>query len=108
MTEDEKYLFDLRGYVKIEMRWPETLAQMNAGWTRAGRGADQGVARADRRRPHLDDVIAWGPSFRRPDGSSPNVSRSSRKSRNRLRLDHDYAIFAAGSGLNLHGPTLWP
>lgn len=109
MTEDEKYLFDLQGYLKIENAIdPQTLTEMNA-WLDAQAEQDP-KWRGQTGNAHLEDVIAWGPHFRNLMDHPRTFPIIKEILGDRLRLDHDYAIFlqAGHKGLQLHGPTLWP
>lgn len=109
MTEEERYLFDLRGYLVVENAIPpETLARMN-GWLDAQAQNDPkwqgGTGNA-----HLENILTWGPDFRALLDHPRILPIMQTLCGEKLRLDHDYGIFLQPGhvGLPLHGPTLWP
>lgn len=104
MTDEEKYLFDLQGYLVIENAIePEALAAMNA-WIDAQAEKDprfHGQPGND----HLDNVLTWGPEFRALLDNPRVLPYLKEILGDTLRLDHDYAIFLqpGGKGMRLHG-----
>lgn len=99
MNEEERYLFDVRGFMVVEGAIPaETLSEMNA-WI------DEQEARDPEWRSGRGSLLTWGPLFR-DLLDNPRVLPYLREILGSdLRLDHDYAIFsqAGGQGLQLHG-----
>ena len=105
MTEEEKFWFDLQGYVVIENAIDkDTLARMNA-WLDAKAESDPHW-RGQQANAHIEYPITWGPDFRALM-THPRVLPIMKEAMGpTLRLDHDYAIFLqpGHSGLALHGP----
>ncbi len=97
MTDEERYLFDLQGYLVVERAIdPEDLAEMNA-WI---------DARADfPREGRAGNILTWGPRFRALIDNPRVLPYLKEILGDTLRLDHDYAIFSerGGKGLQLHG-----
>src|SRR5215470_15115933 len=107
MTEEERYLFDLQGYLVIPGAVePEALARMN-GWL------DTQVEQDPRWEGqtgnlHLEYPITWGPDFLALLDNPVVLPYLRDLLGETLRLDHDYAIFLneGHGGLPLHGPKL--
>lgn len=108
MNEEEKYLFDLQGYIKIEnVLDAATVAAMN-GWI--DRQAEENPAfQSQTGNTHLENVITWGPMFRNLMDHPRTLPVLRALMGDMLRLDHDYAIFLrpGHKGLELHGPTAY-
>lgn len=106
MNEEEKYLFDLQGYLIIENALPpETVQEMNA-WLDAQAEGDP-AWRGQTGNAHIPNPITWGPMFR-DLMDHPRVLPILRDVLgDTMRLDHDYAIFLepGHTGLELHGPN---
>ncbi len=104
MNEEEKYTFDLQGYLRIEGAIDcEALARMNAWVDDQALGdprwlGQPGIA-------HLNDVLTWGPDFRALLDNPVVLPHLKELLGEGVRLDHDYAIFLqpGGEGLPLHG-----
>lgn len=99
MTEEERYGFDLQGYMVIENAIPpDALAAMN-GWLDAQQaiGANWQAA--------YPSLLNWGPEFRALLDNAKVLPILIELLGDQLRLDHDYAIFseAGDSGMGLHG-----
>ena len=97
MTDEERYLFDLQGYLVVENAIePDALAEMNA-WI----DAQEDMSRDGR----AGNLLTWGPRFRALLDNPVVLPHLKEVLGETLRLDHDYAIFSerGGQGLNLHG-----
>jgi hypothetical protein len=109
MTEEERFLFDLQGYLVIENAIPpQALTAMNA-WIDAQAERDPRLY-GQTGNAHLDNPLLWGPPFRALVDHPRTLPILKELLGDRLRLDHDYAIFLqpGHQGLPLHGPTLTP
>lgn len=109
MTDEERYLFDLQGYLRIENAIePEALAEINA-WLDAQAETDPAFG-GQTGNTHLENILTWGPRFRDLLDNPRVLPTLIELLGDRLRLDHDYAIFLqpGHEGLKLHGPTLSP
>lgn len=104
MTDDERYLFDLHGYLRIENAIePGALRRMN-DWLDAKAELDPkftGQPGSDK----LLDVLTWNPDFLNLLDNARVLPYLKEILGNQLRLDHEYAIFLTpgGNGLALHG-----
>lgn len=106
MTEEERFLFDLQGYLILEnVIDPSVLAEMN-GWLDAQAERDPAF-RGGQGNDHLPHPITWGPLFRNLMDHHRTLPILRELLGPYLRLDHDYAIFLqpGGPGLPLHGPN---
>jgi hypothetical protein len=107
MNEEERYLFDLQGYLHLEgVLGPDLLARMNA-WLDEKAEADQ-LWRAQTGNAHIEHPLTWGPDFLALL-DHPRVLPILRELMGEyFRLDHDYAIFLrpGHGGLQLHGPKM--
>lgn len=101
MTEEERYLFDLNGYLAVEGAIePDALDAMNAWIDR------QEAMNSDGRGQHrAGNLLTWGPEFRALVDNPRVLPLLKELLGDGLRLDHDYAIFSerGGEGLQLHG-----
>jgi hypothetical protein len=107
MNEDERYLFDLQGYLHLEgVLSPEVVARMNA-WLDVKAEADP-LWRAQTGNAHIEHPITWGPDFLALMDHPRILPILKELMGEYLRLDHDYAIFLrpGHGGLVLHGPKL--
>ncbi len=104
MNEDERYLFDLNGYLVIEgaldvdtvrrmNRWIDSSAEKDSKW--------HGQPANDK----LTDLLTWGPEFLSLLDQSRILPKLKSILGSHMRFDHDYAIFLqpGGAGLFLHG-----
>lgn len=104
MNDEERYLFDVQGYLVIKNAIaPEALAEMNA-WLDVQAERDP----AFHGRPtneHLYDILTWGSAFRALLDNPRVLPYLKELMGDTLRLDHDYAIFLqpGGMGMRLHG-----
>ena len=104
MNEEERYLFDLQGYLLIENALSaETVAAMNA-YIDAQAAQDprwEGQQGNDK----LENVLTWGPEFLALLDHPRLLPMFKALLGSHLRFDHDYAIFLqpGGGGLFLHG-----
>ena len=109
MNEEERYLFDLQGYLVIPNAIePETVTAMNA-WIDTQAERDE-KWRGQTGNAHIDSPILWGPLFRNLI-DNPRILPCLKETLGaKLRLDHDYAIFLqpGHTGLKLHGPNTTP
>jgi hypothetical protein len=109
MNEEERYLFDLQGYLVIENAIePQALKEMNV-WLDAQ--AERSPAfQGQTGNAHLENTLTWGPHFRNLIDNPRVLPCLTEILGDRLRLDHDYAIFLqpGHKGLELHGPTVYP
>jgi hypothetical protein len=104
MNEEEKYLFDLWGYLVIENAIPaETLARMNA-WIDA-QGQQDPTWRGQPENTKRTDLLTWGPDFLALLDHPRLLPMFKTILGSHMRFDHDYAIFLTpgGDGLFLHG-----
>lgn len=99
MTEEEKYAFDVCGYLVVENAIPaNTLVQMNA-W----------IDEQERKDPHWlqhsPSILHWGPPFLALLDNPRVLPYLIELLGPELRLDHDYPIFskAGAPPLELHG-----
>lgn len=109
MTEEERFLFDLQGFLVIENAIaPDALAKMNA-WLDA-QAECYPHWQGQTGNAHLEYPLTWGPAFRALVDQPRVLPYLKELLGDRLRLDHDYAIFLqpGHQGLPLHGPTLYP
>ncbi len=98
MTEEEKYTFDIQGYLHLEGVLPsEQLAEMNA-WLdeKAAEGMAWGGG---------GSLLTWGPAFRALLDQPRVLPLLTEILGGGLRLDHDYAIISqpGAGGFGLHG-----
>jgi ectoine hydroxylase-related dioxygenase (phytanoyl-CoA dioxygenase family) len=106
MNDEERYLFDLQGYIILRnVIDAPTLTRMNA-WCDAQADRDpkwQGGIGND----HLDYPITWGEDFLALLDHPRVMPYLMEIMGSRIRLDHDYGIFLkpGHKGLPLHGPT---
>jgi ectoine hydroxylase-related dioxygenase (phytanoyl-CoA dioxygenase family) len=109
MNEEERFLFDLRGYLVLpQVLEAETVRQMNA-WIDAQAERDPHW-RGQTANKHVENPITWHPLFQNLM-DHPRVLPILREILgDRFRLDHDYAIFLepGHKGLKLHGPHTVP
>ena len=101
MTDEERYLFDVQGFLVVhEAIAPDDLAEMNA-WIDGQEEMDS-TGRGQHRSGNL---LTWGPTFRALIDNPKVLPVLKELMGETLRLDHDYAIFseAGGAGLTLHG-----
>ncbi|HLJ53583.1 MAG TPA: phytanoyl-CoA dioxygenase family protein [Chthonomonadaceae bacterium] len=107
MNDEERYLFDLQGYLHLEgVLDAETLARMNA-WIDAQ--ADEGPEwKAQTGNAHVEHPITWGPDFLALLDHPRTLPILREIMGEYCRLDHDYAIFLqpGHGGLQLHGPKM--
>jgi ectoine hydroxylase-related dioxygenase (phytanoyl-CoA dioxygenase family) len=109
MTEEERFLFDLQGYLVIENAIePDALAAMNA-WLDSQVERDPQF-RGQTGNAHLENPLTWGPHFLALVDNPRVLPYLKELLGDQMRLDHDYAIFLrpGHEGLPLHGPTLYP
>jgi hypothetical protein len=103
MTDEERYLFDLRGYVVVPGAIDaETLARMNV-WLDA-KAEEDPKWRGQQDNLHLDYLLTWNDDFRCLLDNPVVLPYLKELMGDQLRLDHDYAIFLqpGGGGLGLH------
>jgi hypothetical protein len=103
MTEEERYLFDLRGYVVVPGAIdPETLDRMNR-WI-DDQASEDPKWNGQRENSHLDHLLTWTADFRNLLDNPVVLPYLKELMGDQLRLDHDYAIFLqpGGGGLGLH------
>ncbi|HLK56457.1 MAG TPA: phytanoyl-CoA dioxygenase family protein [Chthonomonadaceae bacterium] len=104
MDDEERYLFDLQGYLVIENALSaETVAAMNA-WIDAQAEQDP-KWRGQPGNDKLQNVLTWGPEFLALLDHPRLLPMFKAILGSHLRFDHDYAIFLqpGGEGLFLHG-----
>ena len=107
MDEEERYLFDLQGYLHLEgVIAPEVLGRMN-GWLDEKSGAGP-QWKAQSGNAHLEHPITWGPDFLALLDHPRTMPALAELMGEYFRLDHDYAIFLqpGHGGLPLHGPKM--
>lgn len=106
MNDEERYLFDLQGYIILKnVLDAEMIARMNA-FIDAKAEHDpkwQGGAGND----HVEYPITWSPDFLSLLDHPRTLPILREIMGSRVRMDHDYAIFLrpGHAGLPLHGPT---
>jgi hypothetical protein len=107
MTDEEKYEFDLQGYLVIpDAIDAPTLARMNA-WLDTQAETDP-EWQGQTGNAHLENPITWGPDFLELLINPLVLPILQEILGETMRLDHDYAIFLreGHGGLALHGPKL--
>lgn len=107
MTDEEKYEFDLQGYLVIpDAIDAPTLARMNT-WLDT-RAEEDPHWEGQTGNAHLENPITWGPDFLDLLTNPLALPILQEMLGETLRLDHDYAIFLreGHGGLALHGPKL--
>lgn len=104
MTDEERYLFDLNGYLVLKGAiHGESLAKMNA-WLDAQAERDpKWLGQTDNMK--LENLLTWGPEFLALLDNPRVLPYLKELLGPQLRLDHDYAMFLqpGGDGLYLHG-----
>lgn len=109
MNDEERFLFDLRGYLVIpDVLDAETVRLMNA-WIDA-KALEDPQFQGQTGNKHIENPITWGPLFQNLM-DHPRILPILREILGeRFRLDHDYAIFLkpGHTGLKLHGPHTVP
>jgi hypothetical protein len=110
MTTEERYLFDLQGYLVVpDLLSAAELTRLNAllderdVWTDAAKRSDP--AHSNALKLHTGPLLKWGQEFR-DLASDPHVLPYLRELLGAgCRLDHEYAIFMKKSAgeLRLHG-----
>lgn len=106
MNEEERYLFDLQGYLVIpQILEPDTIRTMNA-WIDSKAEQDP-IWQGQTGNSHIDHPITWGPEFLALLDHPRVLPYLEALMGTSLRLDHDYAIFLepGHTGLKLHGPN---
>lgn len=101
MTEEERYFFDVNGYLVVENALDtDTLAAMNAYLDTQPDKDPTGKGKIT-----AGSLLTWGQSFRDLVDNPRVLPYLKELLGDTLRLDHDYAIFAekGGSSLVLHG-----
>lgn len=99
MTEEERYMFDVWGYLVVEHAIPsETLREMNA-WIDAQEAQDSNWQK------QYASILQWGPPFLALLDNPRVLPYLVELLGPELRLDHDYPIFshAGAPPLHLHG-----
>ena len=107
MNEEERYLFDLQGYLVVDgVLESDVIARMNA-WLDA-RAEEDPHWQAQTGNAHIDSPITWGPDFLALLDHPRVLPILKELMGDTLRLDHDYAIFLrpGHGGLPLHGPKM--
>lgn len=107
MTDEEKYLFDLQGYIVIENAIePDAVARMNAYMDEKAK--ENVTWQAQTGNAHLENPILWGPDFLALMTNRRALPILQEILGETMRLDHDYAIVLreGHGGLELHGPKL--
>ncbi len=107
MNEEERYLFDLQGYLHLEGAIdPEALARMNAWLDQKAEAVP--LWRAQTGNAHIEHPITWGPDFLALLDHPRALPILRELMGEYFRLDHDYAIFLqpGHGGLQLHGPKM--
>ena len=105
MTDEEKYLFDLQGYLVIENAIePEALTRMNEWLNTKAQEDESWIGQTGN--AHLEYPITWGADFLSLMTNPRAFPILQELMGETLRLDHDYAIFLreGHGGLQLHGP----
>lgn len=104
MNEEERYLFDLNGYLVIEGALEtERLARMNA-WLDM-QAEQEAKWRGQPGNDKLQNLLTWGPDFLALLDHPRLLPMLKAILGSHMRFDHDYAIFLqpGGEGLFLHG-----
>ncbi len=104
MTEEERYLFDLQGYLVVKNAIDaDTLAVMNA-WIDA-QAAQNPTWRAQPHKTEIANVLTWGKPFLDLFANARVLPYLKELLGDHLRLDHDYAVFLqpGAKPLWLHG-----
>ncbi len=107
MNEEERYLFDLQGYLVLKnVLDADTVAGMNTWLDAQTQNNPEWQSQTGNK--HLENVITWGTPFRNLMDHPRVLPYLIAMMGDMLRLDHDYAIFLkpGHKGLELHGPTM--
>ncbi len=99
MTEEEKYAFDVSGYMVVEQAIePDALSSMNAF-------IDEQEAKDPLWLQKARSFLTWGPQFRDLLDNERVLPYLRDILGTTLRLDHDYSIFSqqGAPGMGLHG-----
>lgn len=105
MTDEERYLFDLQGYLILEGAIdPQVVARMNAFID--AREAEDAGWEPQTGNAHVECPICWTPDFLALLDHPRTLPILKEILGEYMRLDHDYAIFLkpGHGGLHLHGP----
>jgi ectoine hydroxylase-related dioxygenase (phytanoyl-CoA dioxygenase family) len=111
LTQEQKYLFDLMGYVVLEqILTQEELAELNSllddrnVWEEERKKRTES-AHFNELKMHIGPLLDWGAPFRRLMSHTIVLSVLRELIGEKMRLDHEYAIFMKqGGGENqLHG-----
>ena len=109
MTDEERFLFDLNGYLLIKNAVPaDQVIEMNA-YIDAQQDADM-AWRPQRGNAHVENPIKWGQQFLDLMTLPSTYEVIDEICGPSVRLDHDYAIFLepGHTGLVLHGKLTIP
>lgn len=104
MNEEEKYLFDLNGYLVIKGAIaPDAVARMNSYIDAQAEHTD--AFKGQRGNDKLTDLFTWGPDFLALLDQPILLPMLKSILGSHMRFDHDYAILLqpGGDGLFLHG-----
>ena len=105
MNEEERYRFDLQGYLKIENAIEaETVYAMNQ-WFEEKAETDPEFAGRDGETIKVFELLTWGPQFLNLLDNPRVLPYLKEMCGDRLRLDHDYGLISRRPGpkLTLHG-----
>lgn len=108
MNEEERYRFDLQGYLKIENAIaPETIAAMNQWFDRKAE-TDPQFAGRDGETLSVDNLLVWSPDFMGLLDNPRVLPYLKELCGEQVRLDHDYCHVSRKPGpkLTLHGGGL--
>lgn len=110
LTHDERYLFDLMGFLVIENVLSESeIAALNEAidrlnpWSRLESG--ERTAHSNERKMHIGPLLDWGEPFRQLSHHPRVLPYLRAMLGDGMRLDHEYAILmkSGAEGLRLHG-----
>jgi len=107
MNEEERYLFDLQGYLHLPgVIDPATIERMNGFLDE--KAETYPLWRAQTGNAHIEHPITWGSDFLELLNHPRVVPVLKELMGEYFRLDHDYAIFLqpGHGGLQLHGPKM--
>ena len=105
MNEEERYRFDLQGYLKIEGTIEPAALSAMQNWFDRKAGSDPEFAGRDGETIRVGEILTWGPEFLNLLDNPRVLPYLMELCGEGLRLDHDYCYISRRPGpkLVLHG-----
>src|SRR5438477_13193293 len=109
MTDEERFLFHLQGYLVVKQTLASSVVAAMNDWLDA-QAERHPKWRGQTRNEHLENVLTWGRQFLDLLDNPRILPLLKEIIGAELRLDHDYAIFLqpGHTGMMLHGPNQVP